>query len=340
MAQISDLGIDLGTSHVIIYMKGKGVVLREPAVVAVDRDTSRILAVGEEAYQLIGRTPGKVQAIRPLRQGTIVDQQLLQTMIHEFVGSIIGRRIINRPRAVVSVPSGVSEVEKRMVIATMFDAGVRRTQLLERPIAAALGAELPFDQPYGSMIVDMGAGVTDIAVLSSGAVEVSAAVPFAGDAFDDALVRYLRRKHNLLIGERTAEEIKINLGSATPPVGSLEMDVAGRNLVSGLPKTMTVSAAEVHEAIKDTVADLIEAIQSVLEQTFPQLASDIFEDGITFTGGAAQLQGLAEAVESVLKVPCVIADDPQISVAMGCGHALEDSPAMRALLNDRRRWIR
>lgn len=341
MAQVNDIGIDLGTSNVLIYMKGKGIVLREPAVVAIERESKKVLAVGSDAYRMIGRTPGSVLAVRPLRQGTVADFELTSTMLRYFVSSVIGRRMFARPRAVISVPSGVNEMEKRSIISIMFDAGMRRTQLLDRPIAAALGVGLQFQEAYGTMIVDMGAGVTDIAVLSMGEVVVASCVPIGGDYFDDAIIRYLRKKYNLLIGERTAEEIKVNIGCAVPQANEISMDVTGRNLISGLPKTQAIATDEIYEALKDPISELIEAIQAVIERTPPQLASDIFEDGIVFSGGAAALTGLSEAVYAALHVPCGVADDPQTSVVMGCGRALEDLSGMKHLLGDARRgWGR
>jgi len=340
VAQVNDIGVDLGTSNVLIYMKGKGIVLREPAVVAVERESKKILAVGSDAYRMIGRTPGNVMAVRPLRQGTVSDFELTSTMLRYFVGNVVGRRLFARPRAIVSVPSGVNEVEKRSIISIMFDAGMRRTQLLDRPVAAALGVGVQFEEAYGSMIVDMGAGVTDIAVLSMGEVVVSSCVPIGGDYFDDAIIRYLRKKHNLLIGERTAEEIKINIGSAVPQVSDITMDVTGRNLISGLPKTQSVTTSEVYEALKDPVMELVEAIQAVIERTPPQLASDIFDDGIVFSGGASSLTGLTEAIYTALRIPCGVADDPQTSVVMGCGRALDDLAGMKHLLESRKSWSR
>lgn len=340
MAQVNDIGVDLGTSNVLIYMKGKGIVLREPAVVAVERESKKILAVGSDAYRMIGRTPGNVLAVRPLRQGTVSDFELTSTMLRYFVGNVVGRRLFSRPRAIVSVPSGVNEVEKRSIISIMFDAGMRRTQLLDRPVAAALGVGVQFEEAYGSMIVDMGAGVTDIAVLSMGEVVVSSCVPIGGDYFDDAIIRYLRKKHNLLIGERTAEEIKINIGSAVPQVSDITMDVTGRNLISGLPKTQSVTTSEVYEALKEPVMELVEAIQAVIERTPPQLASDIFDDGIVFSGGASSLTGLTEAIYTSLRIPCGVADDPQTSVVMGCGRALDDLAGMKHLLEGRKSWGR
>ena len=337
MAHVSDLGIDLGTSNVLIYQKGKGIVLRQPAVVAIERMSKKVLAVGTEAYRMIGRTPGNVLALRPLRQGVVSDFELTNTMLRHFMSMVIGKRIFGRPRVVLSVPSGVNEAEKSSLISILFDAGAKRTQLLDRPIAAAMGVGMDFQKPYGCMVVDMGAGVTDIAVLASGQVIEAASVCYGGDYFDDAIIRYLRKKHNLLIGERSAEEVKVTLGSAVPPVSPLTSEVTGRDLLSGLPKTLKVSSAEIYEAVKDAVADLIESIQGVLERTPPQLASDIFEDGIVLTGGAASLAGLPEAIYNELHIPCGVADDPQTSVVLGCGRALDNPHAYKNVLSDSRR---
>ena len=340
MAQVSDIGIDLGTSNVLIYMKGKGIVLREPAVVAIARDTRKPLAVGSDAFRMLGRTPGNVLALRPLHNGTMGDFELCRIMLQYFTQQVVGKRLFARPRAVISLPTGVNEVEKRSILSVMFDAGMRKTNLLDRRLAAALGVGLPCEEAYGTMIVDMSAGATDIAVLSMGQVAVSDCVPIGGDYFDDAIIRYVRKKHNLLIGERTAEELKINIGCAVPKTDEIAMDVTGRHLISGLPKTITVTTTEIYEALKEPVAELIEAIQGVLEHTPPQLANDVFVDGIVFTGGAAALTGLCEAVYNVLHVPCGVADDPQTSVVMGCGRAIEDGASLKHLLGDARHMNR
>ena len=340
MAQVSDLGIDLGTSNVLIYQKGKGIVLRQPAVVAIERTSKKVLAVGTEAYRMIGRTPGNVLALRPLRQGVVSDFELTNTMLRHFMGMVIGKRLFGRPRVVLSVPSGVNEAEKSSLISILFDAGAKRTQLLDRPIAAAMGVGMDFQKPYGCMVVDMGAGVTDIAVLASGQVIEASSVCYGGDYFDDAIIRYLRKKHNLLIGERSAEELKITLGTAIPPMTPLSEDVTGRDLLSGLPKTQAIHSDEIYEAVKDAVADLIESIQKVIERTPPQLASDIFEDGIVLTGGAASLAGLPEAIYNELHIPCGVADDPQTSVVLGCGRALDNLNAYKSVLTDSRRGMR
>ena len=316
MAQANDIGIDLGTSNVVIYMKGSGIVFREPAVVAIDRETRSIIAFGLEAYRMIGRTPANVNVIRPLAQGEMFDFDLASAMLRFFVSSVIGKRLISRPRAV----------------SAMFDAGVRRTQLLDKNIAAALGAQLNFLGPYGSMVVDISAGCTDLAVLYNGSISVISSVHIGGDHFDEAIIRYLRKKYNMLIGERTAEQIKITLGGAIRRDPRVEMDITGRNLISGLPKTMSVESDEIYEAILDQVNDLIEAVQVVIEKTPPQLASDIFDGGVTLTGGGAALYGLAEAIGSVLNIPCRVAEDAKDCVVLGCAKILTDPSGMRHLL--------
>ena len=336
MARVSDIAIDLGTSRVLIYMKGRGIQLNEPAVVAVDRDTRNIIAIGDEAEKMIGRTPSNILAISPLRTGAIVDFDLVSTMLKAFVSQVVGKHFFARPRAVMAVPSGVNETERRSLISTMFDVGMRRTQLIHRSLAAALGAGLPIDSAYGTLIVDISAGVTDIAVLSYGKVLVNSCIPVGGDAFSDAIIRHLRRKHNLYIGERTAEELKINLGSAIPRTEQTYMDVTGRNLITGLPKTMRIYSDDITEAVDEPLRLLTEAIQGVLEHTPAELASDIFEYGILLTGGGAQMFGLCEAIADALKVPCSCAEDPQNNVVVGCGRVLENPTELKKYLNDGR----
>ena len=320
MASAADIGIDLGTSNVLIYARGKGIVLNEPAVVALERDTRSIRAIGTEAHRMIGRTPSSIAALRPLREGMVSDFELTSSMLHYFVTQVIGKRMFARPRAVLSLPSGVNEMEKRSISAIMFEAGARRTQLLDRPVAAAIGA-----------------GMTDIAVLSLGRVIVSDAAKLGGDHFDDAIIRYLRRKHNLLIGERTAEELKINIGSAMPRAEQMYLDVTGRNLISGLPKLMRITSDEIYEAIDDPLTALIEAIHAVLEHTPAELAADVFDNGIVLSGGGARLSGLADAISTALKVDCRVADNPQECVATGCGLTLENLAEFGRYLNDGRR---
>ena len=339
MASVNDLAIDLGTSNILIYMKGKGIILRESTVVAIDRDTREVMAFGEEARRMIGRTPSNILALRPLREGVISDYELVSFMLKGFVLKAIGKHMFARPRAILALPTGVNEMEKRSIISTMFDAGMRRTQLLDRTIAAALGAGLPIDEAYGTMIVDISAGVSDIAVLSLGKVVVSDCSKIGGDKLDDAIIRHLRRKHNLLIGERTAEELKINIGSAIPRSEQLYMEVTGRNLITGLPKTMRITSDDVTEAIDEPLQQLIESIHGVLEHTPAELAADIFEYGILLTGGGAEMFGLCEAIADALKVPCSCAEDPQTNVVIGCGKALENMQDLGKFLDDSRRRL-
>lgn len=339
MASIGDIGIDLGTSQILIYEKGKGIVLQEPTVVAIDRDSRNVLAFGSEASRMIGRTPGNILAIRPLRDGTVADYELVSFMLKGFVQRAIGKHMFARPRAVLALPTAVNEMEKRSLISTMFDAGMRRTQLLNRSLAAALGAGLPMDEPYGTMIVDISAGTTDIAVLSFGKVIVSDCVPVGGDRFDDAIIRYLRRKHNLLIGEHTAETLKMNIGSAIPRSEQVYMDVTGRNLISGLPKTMRITCDDIIDAFDEPLQQLIESIHGVLEHTPAELAADIFEYGILLSGGGAKLFGLCEAIAQALKVPCICAEEPQTNVVTGCGRALENMHDLGQYLDDGRKRL-
>ncbi|QTE68596.1 rod shape-determining protein [Clostridiales bacterium] len=333
MAQAAgDLGIDLGTSNVVIYMKGRGVIFREPSVVAVDRETNNIIAFGTEAYRMIGRAPSNVSIIRPLAQGEMIDFDLTNSMLRYYITNITGKRFLARPRAVMAVPSGVKEMEKKALVSAMFDAGLRRTQLLDRTIAAALGAQLNFLGSYGSLVADMSAGGTDLAVLCNSAVTVMSSVPVGGDHFDDSVIRYLRKKHNLLIGERTAEQVKMTLGGAVRRNPKVVMDVTGRNLISGLPKTLAIDSDEIYEALVDNVNELIEGVQVVIERTPPQLVSDIFEGGLTLTGGASGLYGLAERISDVLKIPCHVAQDAKDCVVLGCAKVLMNPAGMRHLL--------
>ena len=333
MPQINDIAIDLGTSNVVIYMKGQGVCLREPACVSVDQTTRRIIAFGTEAWRMTGRTPANIQVIRPLSQGEMTDFNLTGSMLRYFVAQVTGGHKFSRPRAILTTPSGVKEIEKKALVTTLFDAGVRRTQLLDRNIAAALGAQLNFLGEYGCMLVDISAGGTDLSVLYNGTPTVISSLHLGGDQFDDAVIRYLRRKYNMLIGERTAEEVKITLGSAIRRDQKITMDITGRNLISGLPKTMTVESDEIYESLIDCVNDLIEGIQVLIEKTPPQLASDIFESGITLSGGGALLYGLSEAISGVLKIPCRVADEARDCTVLGSARIMEDPAQYRYLLN-------
>ncbi len=340
MATVLDIGVDLGTASVVIYGKGKDVVLNEPAVIAFDRDTRNVLAVGEEARRMMGRTPSNISAIRPLQNGMISDLEMACTMLRYFVGKVVGKRLIGGPRILISVPSGVNEMEKHRITTSLFETGARRTQLIDRPIAAAIGAGLPIGEAYGEMIVDIGGGMTDIAVISQGqiiATNKESADKIGGDAFDDAIIRYIRRKHNLLIGEPTAEDLKISIGSALPRNEQFYMEITGRNLISGLPKVMRITSDEITEALDDPLHDLLEAIQAVLEKTPAELLADIFETGITLSGGGALLSGLSEAVALSLKVDCHVAEYPQECVARGCGLTLENWSEYGRYLNDRKK---
>ncbi len=319
----SDMGIDLGTASVLVYLKGKGVVLNEPSVVAFDRDTNKIKAIGEEARLMLGRTPGNIVAVRPLRQGVISDYTVTEKMMRYFIQKASGRKNLRRPRISVCVPSGVTEVEKKAVEDATYQAGAREVAIIEEPIAAAIGAGIDISRPCGNMIVDIGGGTSDIAVISLGGTVVSTSIKIAGDDFDEAIVRYMRKKHNLLIGERTAEDIKIKIGCAYERPEVLSMDVRGRNLVTGLPKTITVTSEETLEALHETTSQIVEAVHAVLETTPPELAADIADRGIVLTGGGSLLSGLEELIGSKTGITTMTAEDPMTAVAIGTGKFVE-----------------
>ena len=316
----TDIGIDLGTASILVYIKGKGVVLKEPSVVAFDRDTNKIKAIGEEARLMLGRTPGNIVAVRPLRQGVISDYTVTEKMLKYFIQKAIGRRMLKKPRISVCVPSGVTEVEKKADEDATLQAGAREVAIIEEPIAAAIGAGIDISRPCGNMIVDIGGGTTDIAVISLGGTVVSTSIKIAGD---EALVRYMRKKHNLLIGERTAEDIKIKIGSAYPRPEVVTMNVRGRNLVTGLPKTVEVTSEETEEALREATSQIVEAVHSVLEKTPPELASDIADRGIVLTGGGSLLSGLEDLIESKTGINTMTAEDPMTAVAIGTGKFIE-----------------
>ena len=318
-----DIGIDLGTASILVYLKGKGVVLKEPSVVAFDRDTNRIKAIGEEARQMLGRTPGNIVAIRPLRQGVISDYSVTEKMLKYFIQKAVGKQRFRKPLISICVPSQVTEVERKAVEDAAFQAGARDVKIIEEPIAAAIGAGIDISRPCGNMIVDIGGGTSDVAVISLGGTVVSESIKIAGDDFDDALVRFMRKKHNLLIGERTAEDIKIKIGSAFPRPESVSVDVRGRNLVTGLPKTIAVTSEETEEALRDPCAQIVEAVHSVLEKTPPELAADIADRGIVLTGGGSLLYGLEELIESKTGITTMTAEDPMTAVAIGTGMYVE-----------------
>ena len=321
MAAGTDIGIDLGTASVLVYVKGKGVVLKEPSVVAFDRNTNKIKAIGEEARLMLGRTPGNIVAVRPLRQGVISDYTVTEKMLSYFISRTVGKSLFGRkPRISVCVPSGATEVEKKAVEDATYQAGAREVSIIEEPVAAAIGAGIDIAKPCGNMIVDIGGGTADIAVISLGGVVVSNSIKVAGDDFDEAIVRFMRKKHNLLIGERTAEEIKINVGTVYKRPENLTMDVRGRNLVTGLPKTVTVTSEETEE---EPAYQIVDAVHNVLERTPPELAADISDRGIVLTGGGSLIQGLEELIEEKTGINTMTAEDPLTAVAIGTGKYIE-----------------
>lgn len=324
MAWGMDIGIDLGTASVLVYIKGKGIVLNEPSVVAIDKMSNKIIAVGEEARRMLGRTPGNIVALRPLREGVIADYDTTERMLRHFIEKACGRRFLLKPRVMVCIPSGVTGVEERAVREAAIAAGARQAYLMEEPLAAALGAGMDISDACGSMIVDIGGGTTDVAVISLGGIVISKSLRVGGDKFDEALVRYIRREYNLMIGERTAEELKITVGTVNPKkkTTDLEMDIRGRDLVSGLPKTITVTAEETAIAVAEPVEAVIGAVKEVLEKTPPELAADIVNKGIVLTGGGALVNGLDTLLMEETNLPIHIAEDPISCVAAGTGKAL------------------
>lgn len=320
----SDIGIDLGTASILVYVKGKGVVLKEPSVVAYDRDTEQIMAIGEEARLMLGRTPGNIVAVRPLRQGVISDYKTTEKMLKYFIQKAVGKSFFGRrPRISVCVPSGVTDVEKRAVEDATYQAGARDVYIIEEPVAAAIGAGIDISRPCGNMIVDIGGGTSDIAVISLDGVVVSSSIKVAGDDFDDAIVRFMRKRYNLLIGERSAEEIKINIGTCYKRPENISMDIRGRNLVTGLPKTVTVSSDETEEALREVTSQIVDAVHSVLERTPPELAADIADRGIVLTGGGALLHGLEDLIEENTGITTMTAEEPLTAVAIGTGKYIE-----------------
>lgn len=319
----SDIGIDLGTASILVYIKGKGVVLKEPSVVAFDRVSNKIKAIGEEARLMLGRTPGNIVAVRPLRQGVISDYSVTEKMLKYFIRKAVGKQRFRKPRISVCVPSGVTEVEKKAVEDATYQAGAREVAIIEEPIAAAIGAGIDISRPCGNMIVDIGGGTSDIAVISLGGTVVSTSVKVAGDDFDEAIVRYMRKKHNLLIGERTAEDIKIKIGCAFHRPEENQVEVRGRNLVTGLPKTITVTSEETEEALKETTSQIVEAVHAVLEKTPPELAADIADRGIVLTGGGSLLSGFEQLIEQRTGITTMTAEDPLTAVAIGTGKFVE-----------------
>ena len=323
MLLTTDIGIDLGTASILVYIKGKGVVLKEPSVVAFDRDTNQIKAIGEEARLMIGRTPGNIVAVRPLRQGVISDYTVTEKMLKYFIKKAVGKKMLRKPRISVCIPSGATEVEKKAGEDAAYQAGAREVSIIEEPVAAAIGSGIDISKACGNMIVDIGGGTADIAVISLGGTVVSTSVKTAGDDFDEAIVRYMRKKHNLLIGERTAEDIKIKIGCAFKRPELATVEVRGRNLVTGLPKTIMVTSDEMLEALREPAMQIVDAVHNVLERTPPELAADVYDRGIVMTGGGSLLSGLDALIEEKTGISTVIAEDPLTAVAIGTGKFIE-----------------
>ena len=328
-----DMGIDLGTANSLVYVKGKGIVLREPSVVAIQRETGQVLAVGEEAKQMIGRTPGNIVAIRPMKDGVIADFDVTQSMIKYFINKALRQRsFLVKPRVVVSVPSGVTAVEERAVREAALQAGAREAYLIEEPMAAAIGSGLPVHEPTGNMIVDIGGGTTEVAVISLGGIVTSKSVRIAGDEMDDAIIQHVKRTYNLMIGERTSEQIKIEIGTAYLPDAEETTEIRGRDLVTGLPKTLKITSTEIFKALSEPVAAILDAIKVTLEKTPPELASDIMDRGIVMAGGGSLLRGLDRLVSEQTGMPVHMAEEPLLAVAYGSGRVLENIDVLRRVL--------
>jgi rod shape-determining protein MreB len=320
----NDLAVDLGTANTVVFVKGKGIVLREPSVVAIHNESKDVLAVGSEAKQMLGRTPGNIVAIRPMRDGVIANFEVTEAMIKYFIRKVHNRKTLVRPRVVIGVPSGITQVEKRAVRDSATSAGAREVYLMEEPMAAAIGVGLPISSPTGNMIVDIGGGTTEVAVISLSGIVYSRSVRVAGDEMDEAIINYIKRKYNLLIGERTAEEIKIKIGSAYPLEEKQEMEVKGRDLVAGIPKTLIINDEEIREALAEPVSTIVENVKIALERTPPELAADIVDKGIVMAGGSSMLKGLDLLLREETGLPIILAEDPLSAVALGTGKALDE----------------
>jgi rod shape-determining protein MreB len=327
-----DIGIDLGTANTLVHVKGKGIVIREPSVVAINTKTNEVLAVGDSAKEMIGRTPGNIIAIRPMKDGVIADFDVTQTMLKYFIKKVMSKGVLNKPRVVICVPSGVTEVEKRAVEEATISAGAKEAYLIEEPMAAAIGANLPVEEPSGSMVVDIGGGTSEVAVISLGGIVTSKSLRIAGDELDEAIVHYVKKEYNLMIGERTAEEIKVTIGAAYPKPKEEVMEIRGRDLITGLPKNMTITSSEIMEAIKEPINSIIDSIKYTLEKTPPELASDIMDRGIMLTGGGAKLSGLDKLIKEETGMPVTIAENPLDCVAIGTGKVLEEIETLKRVL--------
>lgn len=324
----SDIGIDLGTANTLVYEKDRGIVLREPSVVAIQAGTNRVLAVGDEAKRMLGRTPGSIVAIRPLKAGVIADFEITEAMLRYFIRKVHGRKWV-RPRVIIAVPSGITEVEKRAVKDSASHAGAREVFLIEEPMAAAIGVGLPVQEPAGNMIVDIGGGTTEVALISLAGIVFSRSVRVGGDEMDEAIVQYMKRVYNLMIGERTAEEIKISIGSAAPVEEDTTMDVKGRDLVAGLPKTLTITSQEIRDALREPVTTIVDAIRQTLERCPPELAADLVDRGVVMAGGGSLLRGIDYLVSEQTGLPVHRADDPLSAVAEGTGVVLHELNFLR-----------
>ncbi len=320
-----DMAVDLGTANTLVYVKGEGIVLREPSIVAVQKGSDNVLAVGNEAKAMLGRTPGNIVAIRPMREGVIADFEVTERMLRHFIQKVHRRKGLAKPRIIISVPSGVTEVEKRAVRDSASQAGAREVHLIEEPMAAAIGAGLPIDEPAGNMIVDIGGGTTEVAVISLGGIVYGRSVRVGGQKLDEAIINYIKRAYNVLIGERTAEEVKIYLGSAYPLKEELKLDVRGRDLVTGLPRTLEISSQEIRGAMEEPLVQVIDTIKMTLERTPPELAADIVDRGIFLAGGTSLLKNLDQRLREETGVPVNIAEDPLTCVVMGAGRVLDES---------------
>ncbi len=329
-----DIGIDLGTANTLVYMRGKGIIIREPSVVAVDTRTDQVRCVGTEAKDVIGRTPGSIVAVRPLKDGVIADFDITTSMLQEFIKKALAGSLFAKARVIICIPSGVTAVERRAVKEAAENAGAKRVSIIEEPMAAAIGANLPVAEPTGSMIVDIGGGTSEVAVISLGGIVTSRSVRVAGDEFDLSIINYIKKKYNLLIGERTAENIKIGIGSAFPGDDDTTMEIKGRNLLNGLPENIIVTSAEIREALSEPLARIIEAIKTTLEKTPPELSADIIDQGITLAGGGALLKGLDKLINKETGMPVNIAESPLDCVAEGTGKVLENIEKLHDVLND------
>lgn len=330
----NDLAIDLGTANTLVYVKGKGIVLREPSVVAVRKDhrSNKVLAVGKEAKMMLGRTPGNIVAIRPIKDGVIADFEVTEAMLRYFINKVHNRRTLVHPRIIISVPSGITQVEKRAVRESAESAGAREVYLIEEPMAAAIGAGLPITEPTANMIVDIGGGTTEVAVISLSGIVYAKSVRIAGDKMDDAILQYIKRKHNLLIGEHSAEVIKTTIADVMPEPPYETMDIKGRDLVSGVPKTLTIDSSEINQAITEQVDAIIETVKMALELTPPELSADIVDSGIVLTGGGAMLRNLDKRLKQETGLPIIIAEDPLSSVVLGSGKALENIDVLKEVM--------